>query len=209
MKKLAVMTIVIALLLGIASIVNAATEKVTFELGEEMRSGDYTIEYDTEYLKFKSVTPANSSNETTAGTVKGAFFSEKTETVTVEFEVIKEVEAGKEVKANVTFIPGEFTNTNKEIAEVKGSTKEVALKSSPTPTPTVTETKAPEVTETPKATETKAPEATTTPTPKATEKASSSSDEPEGYDPTGASIAFVGVIAVIVMAGTAVLIKRK
>ena len=122
MKKLTVMTIVLALLLAVASVVCAAeaqpetenVKTVTFNLGETAaRTGRYTVTYSSEYLEYVkgSATPSTAENADKAGEVVVAFSGANATEITLKFKVIKE-EAGKEVE--VTLTPDKFVSTEGE-----------------------------------------------------------------------------------------------
>ena len=234
MKKLTVMTIVLAVLLALTTAVCAAevgeTKTVSFDLGEAMVAGDYTITYDPAYLEFVSVTPSRSVNDKTAGKVVVSFYDGDTDTVTVTFRAVKEVE--KDTAVEVTFVPGEFGNMDREVVPVEGATKTVTL-TAPVIEPPVSSDVPPVSSDVPPVSSDVPPvssdvpassdvppvsseESVVPPTSSAPVESStpapSTDDEGEDkatYDKTGVSVAYVGIIALVVIAGAAVLIKRK
>ena len=104
MKKLTVMTIVLALLLAVASVVCATeaqpetenVKTVTFNLGETAaRTGRYTVTYSSEYLEYVkgSATPSTAENADKAGEVVVAFSGANATEITLKFKVIEDLKA--------------------------------------------------------------------------------------------------------------------
>ena len=125
MKKTLIMTLIIAMVLSIASVVNAAGSMaanptkvkkgdqitVTVDFGKKMSASDFILTYDKNVLEFVSST-AEVENEESNG-IKLQSYSKDTQSVTATFKAKK---AG--TTANIGFVANEFTNTELEVEEV-------------------------------------------------------------------------------------------
>lgn len=125
MKKTLIMTLIIAMVLSIASVVNAAGSMaanptkvkkgdkitVTVNFGKKMSASDFILTYDKNVLEFDSST-AEVENEESNG-IKLQSYSKDTQSVTATFKAKK---AG--TTANIGFVANEFTNTELEVEEV-------------------------------------------------------------------------------------------
>ena len=216
MKKLTIITILLATILLISSSVFAADYQasvgkevtVEFNLTDEMVAGDYTINYATKDLQFVSIgyatesgssaSPAVDVNQVANGVLTEVFHNaDKATKITVTFKVNEGATGTTEVK----FVPGEFVNMDREIVPLTESTKTVEITAVPTPTPTPTPTATPTPTPTP------TDESKPTPTPTATPTKKVSTDKE--YDQTGANVAAVAVVSLVAALGSAIVIKRK
>ncbi len=155
MKKTLIMTLIIAMVLSVASIVNAGsmtapskvkpgdTVKVTVNFGKKMATTDFKLTYDKDLLEYVSDTAEN-RNQENDGT-RFVTYSNDTESVTVTFK------AKKAGTANVGFVANEFTNTDLNVEEVTVNGAKVVIEkevekkpTTPTKKPTTTDnTKAP------------------------------------------------------------------
>ena len=125
MKKTLIMTLIIAMVLSIASVVNAAgsmTAKptkvkkgdkvtVTVNFGKDMATTDFKLTYDKDELKYVSDTAEN-RNQESDGT-RFVTYSNDTKSITVTFKAKK---AG--TTAKIGFVANEFTNTDLDVEEV-------------------------------------------------------------------------------------------
>ena len=224
MKKLTVFTLVLALLLSLSSVALAADDNtqtqtpkqvtVTFELGETaVRTGNYAVKYPKDYLQYVSATPSGADNVTTEGNVsqvEEAFVYANTTSVSLTFNVLKD-----DKNVDVTFVPEGFVSVDGEPVTVSEMTKTVTIKAEEQQPGEVTPTN-PDNTQTPGGTVTPENPGTQTPagtdTPAANtnnQSQASNSAKPAEFDQTGLNVAVVAVIALVVIAGAIVLIKRK
>ena len=234
MKKLTVMTIVLAMLLALATVVCAAevtaeageTVTVEFELNPTLVKADYTITYDSSKLEYvsKSVTPANGRDERTAGKVEASFYgADSNAKISAKFIVKEALKEGEATDVKLSVVKAYGASSDDPVADVTDTVTVKIPETTPTETTptetTPTETTPTETTPTETTpTETTPTETTpteTTPTETAptettpTEVTPTEKDDKTKFDPTGISVAYVGIIALVVLAGAVVLIKRK
>ena len=125
MKKTLIMTLIIAMVLSVASVVNAAGSMaakpskvkkgdkvtVTVNFGKDMATTDFKLTYNKDELKYVSDTAENHNDESDG--TRFVTYSKDTKSVTVTFEAKK---AG--TTANIGFVANEFTNTDLDVEEV-------------------------------------------------------------------------------------------
>ncbi len=135
MKKTLIMTLIIAMVLSIASVVNAAGSMtassskvkkgdevtVTINFGKMMSASDFVLTYDKDVLEFVSST-AEAKTEESNG-IKLQTYTNDTQSVTATFKALK---AG--TTAKIGFVANEFTNTDLNVEEVtvNGTTVTIA-----------------------------------------------------------------------------------
>ena len=134
MKKTLIMTLIIAMVLSVASVVNAAGSMaakpskvkkgdkvtVTVNFGKAMATTDFKLTYNKDELEYVSDTAEN-RNQESDGT-RFVTYSKDTKSVTVTFEAKK---AG--TTANIGFVANEFTNTDLNVEEVTVSGTKVTI----------------------------------------------------------------------------------
>ena len=223
MKKITILSIVIALVLACAFgiSVNAAdnasfkagdTVVVEFDLKGTMQNGDYTITYNPDALEFKSVTPsASDKNDPEAGKVVVTFFGVEATEVVATFTAKTVTDA---TSAQVSLVPGKLRNTNGEdkAAEVKPATQTVTVTPSSTEENEVGNEVINEVPSNEVGNEVSnevANEVANEVSSPATSNTVNNDDDKATYDQTGANIAIVAVVALAVVLGSAFVIKRK
>ena len=219
MKKITILSIVIALVLACAFgiSVNAADNSsfkagdsvvVKFALGDTMKNGDYTITYNPDALEFKSVTPsASAKNDSEAGKVVVTFFGAEATEVVATFTAKTVTDA---TSAQVSLVPEKFKNTSGEnkTADVKPATQTVTVTPSSTEENVVkNEVPSNEVNDNVVADNEVIENEVKTPVTTNTVK--NDNDDKATYDQTGANIAIVAVVALAVVLGSAFVIKRK
>lgn len=134
MKKTIIMTLIVAMVLSIASVVNAAGSMaakptkvkkgdkvtVTVNFGKAMATTDFKLTYNKDELEYVSDTAEN-RNQESDGT-RFVTYSNDTKSVTVTFKAKK---AG--ATAKIGFVANEFTNTDLDVEEVKVSGTKVTI----------------------------------------------------------------------------------
>ncbi len=221
MKKITILSIVIALVLACAFgiSVNAAdnasfkagdTVVVEFDLKGTMQNGDYKVTYNDDVLTFKSITPCADGAAYTknAGEVVASFFTPAQKVVvTFTAKADSTVEA-----ANVTLVPKLFTNTEGEDVNVQAGSPVVtvtpaAIEENVVENEVINEVPANEVEN--EVSNEVANEVSNEVSTPATSNTVNNDDDKTTYDQTGANIAIVAVVALAVVLGSAIVIKRK
>ena len=227
MKKFTILTIAFALVCALAFgiSVNAAdntaykagdTVTVKFSLGDTMRNGDYTINYNSDALTFVKVTPATSANDNPEeGKVVVSFNSAEATEVVATFTA-KTITA--DASAQVSLVPELFRNTSGNKVDVQTASQSVTVSAQPTENEVVenevtknevvkNETVVNDTVEN-DVVENNVVE-NEVDTPSTTNTVKNDDDDKKTYDQTGANIAIVAVIALAVVLGSAIVIKRK
>ena len=233
MKKFTILTIAFALVCALAFgiSVNAAdnsaykagdTVTVKFSLGDTMRNGDYTINYNSDALTFVNVTPANSKNDDPeAGKVVVSFNSAEATEVDATFTAKATTE---DVSAQVSLVPEKFRNTSGNLVDVQTASKSVTVSAQPDVENETVENNVVENEVTKNEVVKNETVVNDTvendvvennvvenevDTPSTTNTVKNDDDDKKTYDQTGANIAIVAVIALAVVLGSAIVIKRK
>ena len=233
MKKFTIFTIAFALVCALAFGIsvyaddNSAykagdTVTVKFSLGDTMRNGDYTINYNSDALTFVKVSPATSANDDpVAGKVVVSFNSAEATEVVATFTA-KTITA--DASAQVSLVPELFRNTSGNKVDVQTASQSVTVSAQPTEENKVVENDVVdnEVVENEvKDNEVVENEVTNNDvvennvaenevdTPSTTNTVKNDDDDKKTYDQTGANVAIVAVIALAVVLGSAFVIKRK
>ena len=231
MKKITIMSIILSILLVMTTVVCAAegvtatvtapatveegteTVAVTVSLDKGIGMGDFEVKLGTaNVLKYKDATvEGNGMVEPTEN--GGAFImTGTTKKITLNFEVVGKAGESTTVEFVKTGVWGEDSHDNKEVT-VSGKPT-ITIVAKPTTTPTTTQ-KPTEGTTTPTQ---KPTEGTTTPTgseedtPAPTEGENAvvtTSTGDDTFDQTGMNVGVVAGIALAVVIGTAVVVKRK
>ena len=227
MKKFTIFTIAFALVCALAFgiSVNAAdnqaykagdTVTVEFTLGDTMRNGDYTITYNPDALTFEDVTPAASKNDDpVAGKVVVSFNSAKADKVVATFTAKTITE---DASAQVSLVPQKFRNTSGNLVDVQTASKSVTVSAQPTENEVVENDVVKNDVVENNVVENDVVEndvvennvvENEVKTPSTTNTTKNDNDDKKTYDQTGANVAIVAVIALAVVLGSAIVIKRK
>ena len=245
MKKITVMAIIIAMLVALTSVVCATSVTaesgkevtLTFKLGNTgVRTGDYTIEYNSDYLTYKSATPADKVKydtsvleaEATDGTFKsadGTRFAGNSTTGKDTFTVTLKVKEGTtaqsadisiiNAKQFVTRAGEERTSYDVEVGakatvalvESKGPDDQQEEEPGTTP-PTVDGNENNNNNNNNNDNSNNNSDNQTSTENKDTEVSATSEDDKTRYDQTGANVAIVAGIALVAILGAVALRKR-
>ena len=223
MKKFTIFTIAFALVCSLAFGFSVYADEpipanpgenvtVTFDLGKKVASGDYTIKYEPSILTFVSASPVV-NQEAKDGVLHVNFFAGQESGIVDKLTVTFSVNANATGSTNLEFTPSVFGDFDSKPVDVSAQTITLNFDKKPVENEVIdNEVVDNEVVEN-DVVENDVVENNVVEnevdTPSTTNTTKNDNDDKKTYDQTGANIAIVAVIALAVVLGSAIVIKRK
>ena len=189
---------------------------VTFDLGKKVASGDYTIKYEPSILTFVSASPVI-NQDAKDGVLHVNFFAGQESGIVDKLTVTFSVNANAKGSTDLVFTPSVFGDFDSKPVDVSTQTITLNFDKKPAENTVENEVVKNETTKNETVVNDTVENETVqnnvveneVKTPSTTNTVKNDNDDKKTYDQTGANIAIVAVIALAVVLGSAIVIKRK